>query len=239
MEAHNLERAAGGVLMANSGFGTSGSPHLALKQWDPNEVLSGLLAGNLRFSKGQLEHPRRSPADFRPLAQGQYPGAVLVSCADSRVAPEILFDVGVGDIFVVRVAGNVVDPRSPTVTGSIEFAVSQLNVPLLMVLGHTTCGAVKAAKEHIDAEHSLPGSLQTLVEIIKPAVLQTRDLPGDPLTNAVIRNVQLSVERVKKAEPILAARIREGKLKVVGAIYDLSTGLVTLVPTEPAMNAAT
>ena len=223
--------------MADSKFGLPGSANLTPKQWDPDEVLSGLLAGNLRFSTGQLENPRRSPADFRPLVQGQYPGAVLVSCADSRVAPEILFDVGVGDIFVVRVAGNVVDPHSPIVTGSIEFAVSQLNVPLLIVLGHTTCGAVRAAKELIDAQHSLPGSIQTLVEIIKPAVLETRNLPGDPLTNAVIRNVQLSVGRVHKSEPILGRRIREGSLKAIGAIYDLSTGLVTLVPKEPLVNA--
>jgi carbonic anhydrase len=224
--------------MGDSKFGVSGSSNSTSKRWDPDDVLDGLLAGNLRFSKGQLENPRRSPADFRPLAQGQFPGAVLVSCADSRVAPEILFDVGVGDIFVVRVAGNVVDPRSPTVTGSIEFAVSQLNVPLLIILGHTTCGAVKAAKEHIDAQHSLPGSIQTLVDIIKPAVMETRDLPGDALTNAVIRNVQLSVGRVQKAEPILGPCIREGKLKIVGAIYDLSTGLVTLVPKEPLINSS-
>ena len=232
----SFEFAADGSLMANSKLGLSGFPNLVPKQWDPDEVLSGLLAGNLRFSKGQLEHPRRSPADFRPLAQGQYPGAVLVSCADSRVAPEILFDVGVGDIFVVRVAGNVVDPNSPTVTGSIEFAVSQLNVPLVLVLGHTTCGAVKAAKDYIDAQARLQGSIGTLVEIVKPAVLQTRELPGDPLTNAVIRNVQLSVGRVQTAEPILGPRYREGKLKVVGAIYDLSTGLVTMVPEEPLVN---
>lgn len=218
-------------------FSGSAAPTLAPKLWNPDEVLSGLLAGNLRFSKGETENPRRSPADFRPLAQGQYPGAVLLSCADSRVAPEILFDVGVGDIFVVRVAGNVIDPRSATVFGSIEYAVSQLNVPLVLVLGHTTCGAVMAAKQHIDAQNTLLGSIGTLVEIIKPAVLQTRDLPGDPLTNAVIRNVQLGVGRIENSEPILGPRFREGKLKIVGAIYDLSTGLVTMIPKEPLVSS--
>jgi carbonic anhydrase len=231
-----FEIAADGLLMANPGSVLSGSPVLIPKQWNPDEVLSGLLAGNLRFSKGLTENPRRSPADFRPLAQGQYPGAVLVSCADSRVAPEILFDVGVGDIFVVRVAGNVIDPNSAMVMGSIEYAVSQLNVPLVLVLGHTTCGAVRAAKEHIDAKESLVGSIQSLVDLIKPAVLQTRELPGEALTNAVIRNVQLGVGRAETSEPILGPRFREGKLRIVGAIYDLSTGLVTLVPKEPLVN---
>jgi carbonic anhydrase len=231
-----FEIAADGLLMANPGSVLSGSPTLVPKRWNPDEVLSGLLAGNLRFSKGQTENPRRSPADFRPLAQGQYPGAILVSCADSRVAPEILFDVGVGDIFVVRVAGNVIDPNSAMVMGSIEYAVSQLNVPLVLVLGHTTCGAVSAAKQHIDAKNSLVGSIQSLVDLIKPAVMQTRELPGEALTNAVIRNVQLGVARAESSEPVLGPRFREGKLKIVGAIYDLSTGLVTLVPKEPLVN---
>ncbi len=139
-----------------------------------DEALHKLLEGNERFLKGQPANPRRSPEDFRGLAEAQYPKAVIVSCADSRVAPEILFDVGVGDIFVVRVAGNVVSGAGVTVKGSIEYAVAELNVPLILILGHSGCGAVKAAMKHIDAKDSLPGAINGLVELIKPAVTQTK-----------------------------------------------------------------
>jgi carbonic anhydrase len=120
-----------------------------------DEALRQLIEGNARFVKGQPVSPRRSPEDFRALAEVQYPEAVIVSCADSRVAPEILFDVGVGDIFVVRVAGNVVSGAGVTVKGSIEYAIAELNVPLIVVLGHSGCGTVKAAMKHIDAKDSL------------------------------------------------------------------------------------
>jgi carbonic anhydrase len=183
--------------------------------------------GNARFDKGQPTGPRRRPEDFLPLAEGQYPHAVIVSCADSRVAPEILFDVGVGDIFVVRIAGNVVGGAGATVKGSIEYAIAELNVPLIVVLGHSGCGAVKAAMKHIDAKDSLPGAINGLVELIKPAVAQSHGKPGDPLDNAIRQNVQLGVERLKGLQPILAPKIKEGKLKVVGAVYDLHTGAVT------------
>jgi carbonic anhydrase len=196
---------------------------------NPDQALRDLLDGNKRFMKGQTNGPRRSPADFQKLAAGQYPEAIIVSCADSRVAPEILFDVGVGDIFVIRVAGNVVTGAGVTVKGSIEYGVAELNAPLIMVLGHSACGAVKAAKQHIDAKDSLPGAINGLVELVKPAVAQSKGEPGDPLENAIRKNVQLGVERLKTLEPILAAKVKDGKLKVVGAVYDLSTGEVKLV----------
>ncbi len=186
-----------------------------------------LLDGNARFVKGATTGPRRSPQDFRSLANAQYPEAVIVSCADSRVAPEILFDVGVGDIFVVRVAGNVVGGAGAVVKGSIEYAIAELNVPLIVVLGHSGCGAVKAAKQHIDAKDSLPGAINGLVELIKPAVTQSKSTPGDALENAIRKNVELGVERLKDLQPILAPRAKEGKLTIVGAVYDLSTGVVT------------
>lgn len=186
-----------------------------------------LLDGNARFVKGTPTGPRRSPQDFRSLANAQYPEAVIVSCADSRVAPEILFDVGVGDIFVVRIAGNVVGGAGAVVKGSIEYAIAELNVPLIVVLGHSGCGAVKAAKQHIDAKDSLPGAINGLVELIKPAVTQSKGTPGDALENAIRKNVELGVERLKELQPILAPRAKEGKLKIVGAVYDLSTGVVT------------
>jgi carbonic anhydrase len=193
------------------------------------EALHHLLDGNARFVKGQPASPRRTPEDFRILADAQYPEAVIVSCSDSRVALEILFDVGVGDIFVVRVAGNVISGAGVTVKGSIEYAVAELNVPLIMVLGHSGCGAVKAAMKHIDAKDSLPGAINGLVELIKPAVTQSKGEPGDPLENAIRKNVEIGVAQLEQLQPIVAPGIKAGKVKVVGAVYDLRTGAVTVL----------
>jgi carbonic anhydrase len=196
---------------------------------NPDQALHDLMEGNQRFKNGKTKGPRRSPADFSRLAAAQYPEAIIVSCSDSRVAPEILFDVGVGDIFVIRVAGNVVSGAGVTVKGSIEYGVAELNAPLIMVLGHSNCGAVKAAKQHIDATDSLPGAIDGLVELVKPAVAKSKGEPGDPLVNAIRENVEIGVEKLKSLEPILAPKVRDGKVKVVGAVYDLSTGEVKLV----------
>jgi carbonic anhydrase len=160
------------------------------------------------------------------------PEAVIVSCADSRVAPEILFDAGVGDIFVVRVAGNVINGAGVTVKGSIEYAVAELHVPLILVLGHTGCGAVKAAIQHIHDRDSLPGAINGLVELLKPAVIRSKGIAGDPLENAIRQNVAIGVERLKGLEPILAPRIKVGTVNVVGGVYDLHTGGVTLIGRE-------
>ena len=157
---------------------------------DPDSVLARLLEGNKRFVSGQLVHPGRRPEDFAALAEGQAPVAIIVGCADSRVAPELVFDQGVGDLFVVRVAGNIVSGAGPTVKGSIEFAVAELGARLIMVLGHSQCGAVKAAIEHIDANDALPGSIRDLVDVIRPAVAAVRGKPGDKLDNAIKANVE-------------------------------------------------
>jgi carbonic anhydrase len=194
-----------------------------------DEALRHLVAGNHRFMIGQPLAPRRSPEEFRSLAQGQFPEAVIVSCADSRVAPEILFDVGVGDIFVIRVAGNVIDGAGAAVKGSIEYAVAELNVPLILILGHSGCGAVKAAIQHINYADSLPGAINGLVELIKPAVARSKGLPGDLLENAIRRNVETGVGKLQNLEPILAPRVKDGRLKVAGGVYDLLTGSVTLI----------
>jgi carbonic anhydrase len=194
-----------------------------------DESMQELLAGNKRFTAGAPLTPRRAPKDFQALAHGQYPEAVVVSCADSRVAPELLFDVGVGDLFVVRVAGNVIEGAGVTVKGSIEYAVAELNVPLIVVLGHSGCGAVKAAIKHIDDKDSLPGSINGLVELIKPAVAKSKGMPGDPLETVIRQNVEIGVEKLKGLDPILAPRVKAGKLKVVGGVYDLSNGVVTMI----------
>ncbi len=195
-----------------------------------DEALQRLLDGNARFAKGQATSPRRTPADVRAAAAGQSPLAVVVACSDSRVAPELLFDTGVGELFVIRVAGNVVDGAGVTMKGSVEYAVAELNVPLVVVLGHTSCGAIKAAVGHVDQKDSLPGAINGLVELIKPSVARARTRSGDVFENVTRENVAAGVEKLKALEPILAPRVAAGSVKVVGGVYDLSTGTVTLLP---------
>ena len=194
----------------------------------PGASLARLVAGNKRFVDGKLTHPGRTPADFAALADGQFPFAAIVGCADSRVSPEVLFDQGVGDLFVVRVAGNIVSGAGPTVKGSIEFAVGELGVRLIMVLGHSQCGAVKAAIPHLDANDALPGSIGDLIDPIRPAVRSVQGTPGDKLTNVTKANVLAGVERLKSLDPILAPLVKSGELKIVGATYELRTGAIEL-----------
>ena len=193
-----------------------------------DEVLRRLLEGNQRFVKGETTSPRRSPGDFRPLAEGQRPIAVIVGCADSRVPPELLFDQGVGDLFVVRVAGNFVRGAGPPVKGSIEYGVAELGASLIMVLGHSECGAVKAAIKHMNDKDPLPGALGLLVNSIRPAVARAKGMPGDQLDNAIRANVAIGVEQLRGLHPIVAPAVRRGQVKVVGAVYDLRTGGVAL-----------
>jgi carbonic anhydrase len=195
----------------------------------PDAILARLVEGNKRFVKGELSHPGRRPEDFAPLAEGQAPLAIIVGCADSRVSPELVFDQGVGDLFVVRVAGNVVTGAGPFIKGSIEFATAELGARLIVVLGHTACGAVKAAVAHIDANDTLPGAIRDLVEVIRPAAAAVRGRPGDKVENATRENVALGVERLKHLDPILAPLVKSGELKVVGAVYDLRTGAVNFL----------
>jgi carbonic anhydrase len=194
----------------------------------PDQILSNLLEGNKRFMKGETLNPRRKPEEFAKLEEGQNPMAVIVGCADSRVSPELIFDQGVGDLFVVRVAGNVIGGAG-VVKGSIEYAIAELNVSLILVLGHSKCGAVKAALKHIDAKDSLPGQIEELVNFIKPAVTKAKGEKGDPLENAIKANVAMGVKRLQELKPILAGPVKEGKLKVVGGVYDLGNGNVELI----------
>jgi carbonic anhydrase len=145
------------------------------------------------------------------------------------VAPELIFDQGVGDLFVVRVAGNVISGAGASVKGSIEYAVAELGVRLVMVLGHSRCGAVKAAIKHIDDNDALPGSIRDLVDTIRPAVAAANGRRGDPLDNAIRANVEQGVERLNGLAPILADAVRTGRVKVVGAVYDLGSGKVTAI----------
>lgn len=195
----------------------------------PDDVLKSLLEGNKRFVEGKLAHPGRTPKDFQALAEGQKPLVAIVGCADSRVPPEVIFDQGVGDLFVVRVAGNIVSGAGPTVKGSIEFAVAELGCRLIMVLGHSGCGAVKAAIEHIEANDALPGSIGDLINPIRPVVKTIKGRPGDKLTNAIKANVLEGVKRLEGLAPIISKFAKSGELKVVGGVYELSTGKVEML----------
>ncbi len=195
----------------------------------PDDVLKSLLEGNQRFVEGKLAHPGRTPKDFLALAEGQMPLTAIVGCADSRVPPEVIFDQGVGDLFVVRVAGNIVNGGGPIIKGSIEFAVAVLGVRLIMVLGHTQCGAVKAAIEHIEANDSLPGAIGEMIDPIRPVVRSVAGQGGDKLANVTKANVIAGVKRLETLAPILSKFATAGELKVVGGVYDLSTGKVEMV----------
>lgn len=195
----------------------------------PDAVLARLVEGNKRFMAGKSTRTGRKPEDFAEDAKGQAPVAAILACADSRVAPELIFDQTVGDLFVVRVAGNVFSGSGPLVKGSIEFAVAELGVRLIMVLGHSKCGAVAAAIQHIDSRDTLPGSIGDLVGLIQPAVVAAKDRAGDRLTNTIKANVERCVARVKELDPILSKFASSGELKVVGGTYELGTGMVDII----------
>ncbi len=194
----------------------------------PDAVLTRLVEGNERFVSGKTQRVGRKPEDFLADAKGQAPMAIIVACADSRVSPELIFDQGVGDLFVVRVAGNVVGGAGPIVKGSIEFAVAELGARLIMVLGHSKCGAVKAAIEHIEKEDQLPGAIGDLVKLIRPAVVEAKGKPGDKLENVTRANVMGGVKTLESLDPIVSKFVKSGELKIVGGTYQLSTGKVEL-----------
>jgi carbonic anhydrase len=196
---------------------------------DPDAVLTLLLDGNKRFVKGEAAQPRLKPEDFARLAEGQAPLAVIVACSDSRAAPELVFDQGLGDLFVVRVAGNIISGAGASVKGSVEYAVAELGVKLIVVLGHSQCGAVKAAIKHIDANDALPGAIEELVATIKPSVTAVKGKPGEQLDNVIKANVERGVERLRSLDPILAKAVKKEQLKVVGATLELRTGKVTVL----------
>ena len=181
-----------------------------------------LLEGNRRYVAGNLEHPHQTAARRSEVAAGQHPFAILLSCSDSRVPVEVLFDQGIGDIFVVRTAGNIADDVA---IGSIEYAAEHLHVPLLVVLGHQKCGAIAATAGGGEA----PGHIASIVKILHPIVEGVRGQPGDIVENAVHANVRHLVAQLQSCPPILAHLVHEGQLKVVGAYYSLDTGAVSLV----------
>jgi carbonic anhydrase len=191
----------------------------------PDAALERLEEGNERYVEGVT---RRYDFKYerKALASGQNPYAAILSCADSRIAPEFAFDSGRGDLFVCRVAGNFANDDS---VASLEYAVSVLSTPLILVLGHDACGAVDATIKSLKDNTTLPGHLPSLVEGLAPAVKAVSGYGGDVLANSIKQNVIDTVAKLKSVTPILSAAASQGKIKVVGGIYRLRSGKVDMV----------
>jgi len=214
----------GGMALAAAGL-------LPVRAWaqedvvSPDTALQRLIEGNKRYLAGSsVVQDYAVGRAARALSQS--PIAAIVSCSDSRVAPELVFDQGPGSLFVVRVAGNVVNEDG---LASLEYAVHSLHTPLIMVLGHSGCGTVDAAMKVVRDKVELPGHLPGLADQIAPAVEAAHADGDDTLAGAVRANVRLGVSRLAAAAPVLADYAANGRIKLVGAHYELSTGEVTLV----------
>jgi carbonic anhydrase len=187
-----------------------------------DDALNRLMEGNLRFTQQQPEYPHQALKRLQEVAYAQHPYATILSCADSRVPAEIIFDAGIGDLFDVRVAGNIVTPE---VLGSLEYAVVQLDTPLIVVLGHERCGAITAAVKG----GTLPGSIGTLVAAIKPGIDLGEGISDESIEKAVVANVAYQINAVKRNSPLIAERVSKNKLKILGGRYDLDSGKVEII----------
>ena len=197
----------------------------------PAQVLDWLQYGNERFVAGK-PHPRDMLHDQRVTAAGQYPRAIILSCVDSRAPAEFIFDAGIGDFFNARIAGNIADAD---LVGSMEFACKVSGAKLILVMGHTSCGAVKGACDGVQL-----GNLTGLLEKIQPAIQSVHDVPGErnsknkEFVEAVAEaNVRLTVQRIRELSPVLRGMEDEGKIGIVGSIYDLETGRVRFLKDGP------
>lgn len=221
-----LRTALTGAAALGAGLGatrpaTAAPSPAAPRPGTPDEALRELAAGNRRWRTFRERHPHENPATRRELATSQHPFAVVLGCIDSRVPPELVFDQGLGDLMTVRTAGEVLDEA---VLGSVAYGVLELGIPLVVVLGHQSCGAVRAAVAAEQSGERLPAHMQYLVDQIGPAI--DHDQEGDARIDATVSaNVRLVRSRLA-AEPDLAARIGTGKLAIVGARYELTTQAV-------------
>jgi carbonic anhydrase len=192
----------------------------------PEQALSTIIEGAHRAQSGQPSRPNTDTDTRSQLATGQDPFAAVVGCSDSRVPMEYALDAGYGDVFAIRTAGHTL---GETVLGSIEFAVAELGVPLVLVLGHTSCGAVTAAQRTLDTGETPGANVGALVERILPSVIASREAGGISVNDAVAVHAQRTVERLRDLSPVLHDAEAAGKLKIVGAVYDLATGAVTVL----------
>jgi carbonic anhydrase len=215
-----------GMLLANAaGAKEMKAPPKPQNVLSPDASLERLLKGNTRYVEGvSLRHDFKHEREA--LAGGQNPYAAILSCADSRIAPEYAFDSGRGDLFVCRVAGNFANAET---VASLEYAVAVLNTPLILVLGHDSCGAVDAAIKSLKDDTTLPGHLPSLVASLAPAVKAVLQQGGDTLSKAIRQNVVDTIAKLRSAAPILSAAVEQGKLKVAGGVYRLGDGRIDMV----------
>ncbi|MCX5803998.1 MAG: carbonic anhydrase [Proteobacteria bacterium] len=187
-----------------------------------NEALQKLIEGNRRFAASESLYPNQTAERRTEVSKGQKPFAVIVGCSDSRVPPEIIFDQGLGDLFIIRVAGNIVDEVA---LGSIEYAVDHLGTELVLVLGHGNCGAITASVKG----GKVRGHVGSIVRAITPAVKKAKKQPGDLIDNSIKTNVKLIVNQIRSSKPILSKLVKEDKLKIVGAYYNIENGVVDII----------
>jgi len=190
-----------------------------------DEALNRLLEGNRRFAANKTIAPNRSESRRLEIVKGQKPFAIILGCVDSRVPPELIFDQGLGDLFVIRSAGQVIDDA---ILGSIEFGVAELGIPLIMVLGHTKCGAVTATVETLEKHLPVAGAIGVIVDKIAPAMRQANGHGPEFIDRVARINVKNEINRLNQS-PILSLAIKSGNTKIVGAFYDLSTGVVEIM----------
>src|SRR5438034_6968073 len=212
-----------GLLSANQIARTADPAHPEQPAVAPAEAIAKLKEGNSRYTSGNLQHPGQTAERRTELAKTQHPFATVVSCSDSRVPPEIVFDQGIGDLFIVRVAGNVINDEG---LGSIEYAVEYLETHLIVVLGHQRCGAVQASREIIAANGVAPGHIESLVRAIKPAVESTANCDLDTTVKANVKHV---VDCLCSSTPILKRKVDSGQVQVIGGYYSLDTGSVSFL----------
>jgi carbonic anhydrase len=215
-----------GLLLANTaGAKEKKAPPKPQNVLSPDASLERLLKGNTRYVEGvSLRHDFKHEREA--LAGGQNPYAAILSCADSRIAPEYAFDSGRGDLFVCRVAGNFANTET---VASLEYAVAVLGAPLILVLGHDSCGAVDAAIKSLKDDAALPGHMPSLVTGLAPAVKAVLQQGGDTLSKAIRQNVVDTIAKLSSATPILSAAVEQRKIRVVGGIYRLGDGRVDMV----------
>lgn len=218
--------AAVGLALAPNAFAAkSKAPPKPQNVLSPDAALDRLMRGNRRYVEG-VSKRHDFVHEREPLSGGQNPFAAVLSCADSRIAPEYCFDTARGDVFVCRIAGNF---ASDEMIASLEYAVQVLNTPLIMVLGHDSCGAVDATIKSVKDGTTLPGRLPTLVAALTPAVKSVQGESGDLLANATRRNVSMSIDKLKTSMPILKSFNDDKKIRIVGGIYRLKSGRVDLL----------
>lgn len=217
-----LQLAGGSILISVGGIPQATAVAQQNEAISPDAALERLLDGNKRFIQQKSQHPHQSKIRLEEVAQSQHPFATILSCADSRVSGEILFDQGIGDLFDIRIAGNIVTPEA---LGSIEYAAVELSCPLIMVLGHERCGAVTAAVKG----EPLPGLMGTFVKGIKPAINDIKGFSKEAVDKAVVENVKYQVQKMRNSSQLLSQLVDASKLKIVGGRYDLDTAEVTIV----------